>query len=206
MALDFSTLTDDDKRELVKMVQTAQLLEEQDKIDKQQGATLHNEKNAPWSPGGYYEKALKSLPPNPSLQGTPKQYPKMLYSVDYPAAQREYQAALRFRERRDMAGERDELIKRAEHAMQGATLTVRSAAEEQQARDSSLWHPTGAAAIAAEERRQQDIAEAALVARHDDRRLSPAAMAERDAAEAASEGHLVEVPEQKRGPGRPRNT
>lgn len=198
MALDFSTLTAEDKRELVKMVQTAQLLEEQDRIDKEQGSALHNEKNAPWAPGGYYEKALKALKPNPSLAGRPIEYPKMLYSTDYPEAQREYQAAIRFRERRDMPGERDDLIKRAELAMQGATLTVRSAAEEQHARDSSLWHTTGAEAMKSEERRQQDIADAAAVARHDDRRLSAAAMAERDAAEAASEGHMVEVPESKR--------
>lgn len=206
MALDFSTLTEDDKRELVKMVQTAQLLEAQDELDKQQGAMLHNEKNAPWAPGGYYEKALKALKPNPSLTGRPIEYPKMLYSVDYPAAQREYQAAVRFRERRDMPGERDELIKRAEFAMQAATLTVRSAAEERQARDSSLWHATGADALKAEEQRQQAIAEAALVSASDDRRMGELARRERDAADAASEGHLVEVPEQKRGPGRPRST
>lgn len=204
MALDFSTLTPEDLRQLAQAVQKSQLTALQDEMDKQQGARLHDEKNAPWAPGGYYEKALKQLPPNPSLTGKPREYPKMLYAVDYPTAQRAYVAAHRFREPRDQPGLRDQMIRDAQVAMQNACYVVGDAAEERKALETGLWAETPDKAKEAEERRAQAIAEAAAVSRHDDRRLSPAALAERDAIDAESEGHLVEVPEQRRGPGRPR--
>jgi hypothetical protein len=79
--------------------------------------------------------------------------------------------------------------------MKGATHTVNSDVEERQALETGLWARTADEALAVEARRQQAIAEAAAVSRHDDRRLSAAAMAERDAIDAVSDGHLVDVPE-----------
>lgn len=198
MALDFSTLTPAELQQLAAAIQKSQLTAVQEELDKQQGARLHDEKNAPWAPGGYYEKALKDVPPYRY-----REYPKMLYAADYPAAQRDAQAAERYRERRDEPGVRDEMMRHAQAAMKNACWVVADAAEERQALDTGLWAETPQGAIAAEERRQQAIAQAAAESRHDDRRLSAAAMAERDAIDADHEGHLVEVPE-KRGPGRPR--
>lgn len=199
MALDFSTLSPEDLKQLAVAIQKSQLTALQDEIDKQQGSALHDAKNAPWAPGGYYEKALKSLPPYQY-----REYPKMLYSVDYPQAQRDFVAAHRFRERRDEPGVRDELIRHAMAAMQASCWVVGDAAEERGALETGLWAETAEGAIAAEEARNQRIATAAAESQWDDRRLSSAAQAEREAADADSEGHLVEVPEQRRGPGRPR--
>lgn len=203
MGLDLASLTPEELAQLSTMMKRAELQSVQNEMDKQQGAILHAEKNAPWIDGGRYKDALKMLPPNPSLVGRPVPYPKMLYSVDYAPAQREYLAALRYRERRDEPGTRDEMIKQAEAAMQAATKEVHSAEDEAHWTSTGLWAPTVAGAADAEERRQRAIADAAAESRHADRRLSPAALAERTAAEDAHDGHLVEVPEQRRGPGRP---
>lgn len=198
MALDFSTLTKEDLQALAVAVQKSQLTALQDEMDKQQGERLHNEKNAPWAPGGYYEKALKSLPPNPSLQGMPRQYPKMLYSVDYTKAQAAYVAASRFREPRDQPGLRDDMLREAQSAMSHACYVVGDAAEERRALDTGLWAETPAKAVEAEERRAQAIATAAAESNWDDRRMGEKAQQERAAADAASEGHLVNVPGRKK--------
>lgn len=203
MSLDLTQLTPEQVAQLSTMLQRAQLQTVQDEMDKEQGARLHAEKNAPWVNGGRYESALKSLPPNPSLMGRPLEFPKMLYNVDFVQAQRDYMQALRYRERRDEPGTRDEMIKRAEAAMQAATKIVGNAVEEAQWTETGLWATTMAGAADAEERRQQAIAQAAAESRHADRRLSQAALAERAVAEDEHDGHLVEVPEQRRGPGRP---
>lgn len=203
MALDIASLTPQELAQLSTLIKRAELQSVQDEMDKQQGAILHAEKNAPWVDGGRYRDALKTLPPNPSLLGRPQPYPKLLYSVDYGPAQRDYQDALRYRERRDEPGTRDELIKRAEAAMAAATKEVANAADEARWTETGLWATTVQGAVEAEERRQRAIADAAAESRHADRRLSPAALAERTAAEDAHDGHLVEVPEQRRGPGRP---
>jgi hypothetical protein len=88
--------------------------------------------------------------------------------------------------------------------MQQCVRVVQTDAEERSAVETGLWAPTADEATAMRERREQAIAEAAAVSRYDDRRLSATALAERDAIDAESEAHLVEVPEQRRGPGRPR--
>jgi len=199
VALDFSTLTAEQIAELAKLIQQSNLKAVQDEIDKQQGARLHDEKNAPWAPGGYYAKALKEVPPYKF-----RPYPKMLYSADYVTAQRDYEVAVRYRERRDEPGLRDEMIRHAEAAMRASCRTVMTEQEERDAVNTGLWMPTPQEAVEVDEARQQAIAQAAAEAAYDDRRLSAAAQAERAAADAVSEGHLVEVPEQRRGPGRPR--
>jgi hypothetical protein len=84
---------------------------------------------------------------------------------------------------------------------------VQNADEEQ--RLGSLWCETPAKAIEVQEAQDRAVAEAAAVSNWDDRNMSPAAKAERETADAASDGHLVEVPRtpvrsHKRGRGRPR--
>lgn len=194
MALDFSTMTPDQLKELATMIQQSQLKLVQDEMDKQQGERLHNEKNAPWAPGGYYEKALKNIP-----KYVHREYPKMLYSAEYATAQRDYEAAHRFRERRDEPGVRDEMMRRAESEMKNACRTVETDAEERRCRETGLWALTPQGALELEEARQQAMARAAAEAAYDDRRLSAAAQAERQVADDASDGHLIEVPETRRG-------
>src|SRR4029077_17250212 len=99
MALDLTNLTPAEARELAKMLQQSHLQAVQDEIDKNEGQALHEAKNAPWAPGGLYEKALKEIPPYSYLE-----YPKMLYSADYVAACEELRVALRYRERKDEPG------------------------------------------------------------------------------------------------------
>ena len=200
MALDLTSLTPDELRQLQTAIMQQQLGAAAGLDAAAEGQRLHDERNAPWSPGGPYDKALKALPPSPRNQ----QYPKMLYSADFIAAQREYQQAERMREPREQPGLRHELMVRAERAMHEATRKVGNEREEAALRETGLWAttPTGAAEL--EERRQQAIAQAAAESAWDDRNMSPAAQAEREAADGEREGHLVEVPAPKRGPGRPR--
>jgi len=196
MALDLSTLSAEDLRALTTAIQKSHLQAAQDAMDE--GARLHHEKNAPWAPGGTYEKVLQTLPPY-----VYREYPKMLFTADYVPACGAFDAAHKFRERRDEPGTRDDLIKRAERRKQDACRIVADAAEERACLESGLWANSPQAAVLQDEARQQAIAQAAAESAWDDRRLSSDALAERDAIDAESEGHLVEVPARRR-PGRPR--
>lgn len=169
---------------------------ERDGIQKQfdEGARLHNEKNAPTVNGTYTHLKF------PAYQF--REFPKMLYGPDFLAACAEYDRAFAYRERRDEQGLRNSLIVEAQTRKDKATKIVNS--RDEQDTVGGLWCETPDLALAAEKRNQDQIALAAAEAAFLDRNLGDVAKRERQAADDASEGHLVEVPEQKRGPGRPR--
>lgn len=66
------------------------------------------------------------------------------------------------------------------------------------------WCESPKLALDAFELEQQAIGQAAAERAYSDRRMSPMAQREAAEADAQSKGHLPEVPEQRRGPGRPK--
>lgn len=169
---------------------------ERDGLQRQadEGPRLHAEKNAPTVNGIYTHLRF------PEYKF--REYPKMLYAPDFAAACREFDAAIGYRERRDEQGLRNSLIVEAQARKDKATKIVHSRDEQDAA--GGLWCESPALALEAEQRNQDQIALAAAESNFDDRRLGELAKRERDAADEASDGHLVEIPEQRRGPGRPR--
>lgn len=161
-----------------------------------EGARIHAEKNAPTVSGIYTHLKFPPYVFRP--------FPKMLYGPDYVAACAAYQGAVAYRERRDEPGLRSSLIAEAQARKDAATRIVQSADEQEHC--GSLWAETPAAAVAAQRALEASIALAAAESNFDDRRLGELAQRERNAADDASEGHLVEVAEQRRRPGRPRAT
>lgn len=90
-----------------------------------------------------------------------------------------------------------------ERHIQSCSKQVKSEEEERIALNDG-WRPTPAAALEAHEERAFGVARAAAESAWDDRNMGEVAQRERAAVEAETSGHLVEVPEVKRGPGRPR--
>lgn len=169
-------------QQLARLLQYAQGGEEQNNPD---GATLHAEKNAPWVNGAYSHLRFPPYEFHP--------YPKMLFTADWVRCNEEYQNALRYRPRH-----RDEdiqsLVADAFAAREACTRTVQT--PEDEAALGSEWAESPKLAVENRERLARQMAEAAAVSTYDDRRMGPLAQAEREAADAASEHHLVEVPRQ----------
>lgn len=172
---------------------------ERDGLQRQadEGARLHAEKNAPSVSGMYADMKF------PPYQFRP--FPTMLYSPDYEPACAEFDAATRYRERRDEQGLRNQLIVEAQQRKDAATRIVQNQHEmDDLVSNGEGWASTPGEATAKRRKLDADIAEAAAVSAHDDKRMGELAQRERQVADDASDGHLVEVAEQRRGPGRPR--
>jgi hypothetical protein len=148
------------------------------------GATLHAEKNAPWVNGMYTSQRFPAYVFQP--------YPKWLYTAGWIRADEQYRNALRLRVRRGMDPDQvEQIVQDAALAREACMKLVQGAEEERLL--GSLWCDSPTLAIEAQEQHDRAIAEAAAVSAYDDRLMSPAATAEREAADAASDGHLVEV-------------
>jgi hypothetical protein len=148
------------------------------------GAQLHAEKNAPWINGTYSH--LKFPPFRPA------EYPKMLYSSRYGDARKAYEAALRIPARGTEDGLRAQALLEADRDLKAAVCIVQDADEERKRH--GAWYETPTAAEVAKEAMAQAVAQAAAESSYADRRLSPAAQAERAAYDAESEDHVVDVP------------
>lgn len=159
--------------------------------DYDEGARLHNEKNAPWVSGMYSHLRF-----DPYVY---QEYPKAMYSPDFLQARTEAHNA------RFLSGvtdqERQEAIKEAERILAMQTALVTDAGGEA-IQAGKGWAETPEKAVAKRKAAEDEIAVQAAHLAYEDRNLGEKARAERDAADAASEGHLVEVPV-KRKPGRP---
>lgn len=90
-----------------------------------------------------------------------------------------------------------------ERHIQSCCRTVKSDDEERIALNDG-WRPTPADALSAHEERAFASARAAAESAFDDRNMGELAQRERASYETEVSGHLTEVPEVKRGPGRPR--
>jgi hypothetical protein len=171
--------------------------------DTPDGAVLHAEKNAPWVNGMYSSYRAPAYVHQP--------YPKWLFNAQWLRADEQWRNALTLRGRRGREqDETERIIADATAARDACMRLVQNADEERLL--GSTWCETPQKAVEAQEAHDRAIAAAAAESNWDDRLMSPAAKAERDAADAASDGHLVEVPRtpvkrshnKKRGRGRPR--
>jgi hypothetical protein len=148
------------------------------------GAEIHAEKNSPWVNGAYSH--LK-FPPYQR-----REYPKMLYHPSYGEARKQQAAALRVPARGTEDGAREQALLEAHRALSAATHIVQDAEEE--AACAGTWFESPALAEAAREAWAQQVAQAAAESAFADRRMSPQAQAERQAYDAESETHVVDVP------------
>ncbi len=153
-----------------------------------EGARLHAEKNAPWVSGIYTHLHF------PPYQF--RAYPKMLYHPSYGEARAAMDKAIRIPARGTEDGARAQAMMEAQRALDESMRIVQT--EDEAAALAGAWFDTPQAAAAAKEQWAQEIAAAAAHAAYEDRRLGPQAKAERQAADAAAEDHLVEIPEQPR--------
>ena len=166
--------------------------------DPDEGARLHREKNAPWVSGQY-----SHLPPSvlhPPL--VPREYPKMLFSPKYGEAQKAMQSAMRIAARGTEDAAREQAMKEAQYQLKQATRIVDDVDQERML--SGAFFETPGLAEEARVRDEEYIAQQAAESAWQDRNLMGAAKREREEYDANAEGHVVDVPAPRRGPGRPR--
>ena len=158
--------------------------------DYDEGARLHAEKNAPWVSGMYSHLRFDPY--------TYQEYPKAMYAPDFLMAKREAHHA------RFLTGvtdqERQEAIKEAERILAQQTCLAADAADERM-RAGQGWALTPEAAAAQQKQAEHELAVQAAHLAYEDRHLGDKARREREAADEAAEGHLVEVPVKR---GRPK--
>lgn len=155
--------------------------------DFDEGARLHAEKNAPWVNGMYSHLRF-----DPYVY---QEYPKALYRPEFLGAMQEVQDAKRLPGVTDT--ERQAGVKEAERILAQYVCLVTDASDEL-LRKGQGWHNSPDAAVAAHKAEQDEIAVQAAHLAYEDRNLGELAKRERDAADDASEGHLVEVKTPKR--------
>lgn len=157
------------------------------------GGVLHAEKNAPWVNGQYSNIRFPAYVYQP--------YPKWLFNASWLKLDEQWRNALALRGRRGGdPDERERIIFDAATARAAAMQLVQGPEEERLL--GSLWCETPALAVEAQEKSDRAIAQAAAESNWDDRRMSPAAQAEREALDAASETHLTDVPRTPLAPRR----
>lgn len=185
-------LTTIDLTDLEALQKLQRALNELGQPDKDEGARLHAEKNAP-SVSGIYSH-LK-FPPY-----TFKPYPRALYSPEYPKAKEAFDRAVMIPARGTDTGARDMEITLAQRALNVCTKTVHTEEQYAEARGAG-WCDSPMAAVAAKEQADRGIAQSAAESNYDDRNIGEKAKAEREAIDDEHDGHLVEIPApKKRGP------
>jgi hypothetical protein len=188
--------TADRLTQLQKELEALKAIQTQEDFDE--GARLHVEKNAPWVNGMYSHLKF------PAYQY--REFPKMLYDEQYEAACLAYEHALRMPARGSDDTEREVALRQAQRAKDEHSVTVGSVAEQE--RLGRGWYESPTAAVAAVQARAREIEVAAAHLNYEDRNLTGAALEEREAADAVSDGHLVDVTAtlQKHRGGRPKKS
>lgn len=169
------------------------------KVDTQESfdecQRLHNLKNAPWIHGQYSDLVYE-----PYLF---REYPKMLYTVDYEAACLEHDQALMLPGRGSNEQERDHAIVAALRRKTDATCKVGSEAEEA-AKATRGWFTSPAAAVAATKAVDAERYLQQAHREHDDRNMGDLAKQEMRAHDDAAGDFTPEIPRTpiRRKPGR----
>jgi len=161
-----------------------------------EGARLHNEKNAPWINGQY---SSMKFPPYVF-----RAFPRMLYNEQYEDACLQLAAAARVPGRGAEDSEREEALRVAERAKRDATCTVANEAELERRIGSGDWYLSPLEAYGGKQKRIEALATQAAHRAHDDRNMGELAKQEIEAFDDAAENFVAEIPVAKRGPGRPR--
>lgn len=172
-----------------------QKIETQEDFDE--GARLHNEKNAPWKNGQYSHLEGKYEP------YVYRPYPRMLYNAAYEPACLAYEEALRIPARGSEEGARQHAIAAALKAKTDATCIVQNLTDEA-AKRTRGWYlsPTDAVAATKAELDARHLAQAHR--EYEDRNMGDQAKAEMRAHDDAAGDFTPEIPAQtlRRKPGR----
>lgn len=184
-----------DRGELDRLKAFLQQIPELGAPDPDEGARLHAEKNAPWINGAYSHLRFPPL--------VPAEFPKCLFSAGYGDALKAKALALRIPARGTDDAERATRLLDAERALSECVCIVPDA-EQEARRLANDWFNTPQEAEAGKEAIARRIATAAAERAYDDRRLGPQAQDELRAVEDDADGHVLDVPAPRRGPGRPR--
>jgi hypothetical protein len=168
-------------QQVARLIQYAEAGDVEGQID---GGQLHAEKNAPWVNGAFTHLRF------PAWSFVP--YPKVLYNAQWLRADEQYRDALNRRVRPGQEDDYREMLANAT-TMRASCRRIVENSDEEHALGAG-WAETPALAVAAQEQLDRAVARAAAESNYDDRNLSALAKAERDNADAVSEGHLVEVP------------
>ena len=160
--------------------------------DFDEGARLHAEKNAPWVKGQYTH--IK-FPPYVF-----KEFPKMLYGVDYPEA-------VRLREEADLIpawgtddADRKKAVLEADRRIQNATVIVKS--ERELRALGAGWFETPGDVVEHKRKVQRELELQAAHRAHDDRRMRGKAAEERDRIDEEALDFVAEIPAPKKQPRR----
>lgn len=168
-------------QQVARLIQYAEAGDVEGQVD---GGQLHAEKNAPWVNGAFTHLRF------PSYQFVP--YPKTLYNAEWLRADEQYRDALNRRIRPGQEDDYREMLATASAARAACRVVVENADDEKAL--GAGWAETPQLAREVQEQLDRAVARAAAESNYDDRNLGSLAKAEREAHDAASDGHLVEVP------------
>lgn len=174
--------------QLRKELDALQQIKTQEDFDE--GARLHNAKNAPWVAGMYSH-----------LEFAPYQYrefPRAVYTIGFEAARIERAAAETIPAHGVNDVERQTAILQAERKMAETCRTVHSVREWQAL--GPAWFASPTEAVEYERKLQREMAEADAHRAFTDRRMTGRAAEERDAAEEGADNFVPEIKEQRRRP------
>lgn len=164
--------------------------------DYDEGARLHNEKNAPWKSGQYTHLTFPTY--------VYKELPRMLYNEQYEDACIQLLEAQAIPARGTEDHERATAIKAAEARKQACTVIVKDVPTAERYLSSGDWYLSPTAAV---EGKRAKVSEKAVQAAHrawDDRNVGEAAKKEIEAFDDAAEDFVAEIPEKpKRGKREP---
>lgn len=157
--------------------------------DFDEGARLHNAKNAPWVKGPYSDLIF---PPYRY-----QQFPQMVYSASYLDAVQAYEEALMVPARGSEDNARSLAILKAERKKLEAVKTVHDGDELARALATG-WYEGPEGAAKAKQAAQDAIALAAAERAYDDRNMGEKAKAEIDAFDEQSDDFVAVIPERKK--------
>lgn len=155
--------------------------------DFDEGARLHNLKNAPWINGPYTHLGPEIL--NPPYKFRP--YPMALYHPDYVDARKALNEAEMMPANGSDDADRKKAITLAQQWLDKTTKKVLSAEEHNLYR--GQWFDSPADAYAAKQAAANEVAVQAAHLAYDDRHLGDAAKREREEADELADAHLVDV-------------
>lgn len=164
--------------------------------DFDEGARLHNAKNAPWVSGPFADMVF---PPYVF-----RAFPKHLYHPDYNDACKAFDEAHLIPARGSEDGERSKAIMLAQRWKDATTKEVTSQAEEDALR--GQWFESPSAAYAAKQAAQTARATAEAHRAYEDRNMGESARREISAIEEAAEDFVPEIPQQRKAGARQKVT
>jgi hypothetical protein len=178
-------LSSEDLKDLTNKLEALSRIKTQEEYDE--GARLHNQKNAPWINGPYTHLGPEIL--NPPYKFRP--YPMALYHPDYVDARKALTEAEMLPANGSDDADRKKAITLAQQWLDKTTKKVASVEEHNLYR--GQWFDSPADAYAAKQAAANEVAVQAAHLAYDDRNLGDAAKREREEADTLADEHLTDV-------------